>query len=47
MRISYPARFPDFDATKLAGSQKGIDLVPANMQDVGDLLDGVGPQYWR
>jgi hypothetical protein len=36
-----PAQLADLDAAELAGAEQVVDLVPADVEDLGDLLDGV------
>jgi len=37
------AELADLNAAELAGAEQVVDLVPADVEHLGDLLDGVGP----
>jgi hypothetical protein len=36
-----PAELSDLDAAELAGAEQVVDLVPADVEQLGDLLDRV------
>src|SRR6266508_3680211 len=41
MFVGDPAQLADLDAAELAGADEVVHLVPADVQDLGYLLDGV------